>query len=80
MNDIEKMTGMTDKEAEYWDDYFTKNPPTVNPSKNRLTEQGLLPILVDKASAEYFGTQAKLHNKTVPEFVADMVRREMAYA
>jgi hypothetical protein len=24
---------MTDEEAEYWDDYFTKNPPKVDPSK-----------------------------------------------
>jgi len=34
MTEIEKETGMTDAECEYWDDYFTKNPPKVDPSKN----------------------------------------------
>jgi hypothetical protein len=23
---------MTDKEADYWDDYFTKNPPKLGPN------------------------------------------------
>lgn len=32
MNELEKKTGMTDEEADYWDDYFTKNPPKVDPS------------------------------------------------
>jgi hypothetical protein len=27
---------MTDEEGEYWDDYFTKNPPKVDPAKNRI--------------------------------------------
>jgi len=26
MTEIEKRTGMTDAECEYWDDYFTNNP------------------------------------------------------
>jgi hypothetical protein len=34
MTEIEKETGMTDAECEYWDDFFTKNPPKVDPSKN----------------------------------------------
>jgi len=34
MTEIEKETGMTDAECEYWDDYFTKNPPKVDPGKN----------------------------------------------
>jgi hypothetical protein len=28
------MKEMTDEEAEYWDDYYTKNPPKVDPAKN----------------------------------------------
>ncbi|MDR3333687.1 MAG: hypothetical protein LBT13_02210 [Treponema sp.] len=41
MNEIEKMTGMTDAEADAWDDYFTQNPPDVDPAKNRiLTGEG----------------------------------------
>jgi len=25
---------MTEEEADYWDEYYTKNPPKIDPSKN----------------------------------------------
>jgi hypothetical protein len=28
------MKEMTDEEADYWDEYYTKNPPKVDPAKN----------------------------------------------
>jgi hypothetical protein len=26
---------MTEEEADYWDEYYTKNPPKVDPSKKK---------------------------------------------
>ena len=31
MTEIEKETGMTDVECEYWDEYITKNPVRLGP-------------------------------------------------
>jgi len=36
MTDIEKETGMTDAECEYWDEYITKNPVHLGPDLAKL--------------------------------------------
>ena len=46
MTEIEKETGMTDAECEYWDDYFTKNPYEPGPN---LLELGIKPGFAHKA-------------------------------
>jgi hypothetical protein len=40
MTEIEKETGMTDAECEYWDDYFTNNQYEPGPN---LLKQGIKP-------------------------------------
>jgi hypothetical protein len=40
MTEIEKETGMTDTECEYWDEYITKNPVHLGPD---LVKQGIKP-------------------------------------
>jgi len=36
MTEIEKETGMTDAECEYWDEYITKNPVHLGPDLAKL--------------------------------------------
>ena len=36
MTEIEKETGMTDAECEYWDEYITKNPVHLGPELVKL--------------------------------------------
>jgi hypothetical protein len=80
MNQIEKNTGMTDEEAEYWDKYFTENPPKVDLKRNRLGKKAIEPIMVDSFSANYISMKAEAEHITPVEVVAEMVRHEMAYA
>jgi len=30
------MKEMTEEEADYWNEYYTKNPPEIDPSTNRF--------------------------------------------
>jgi hypothetical protein len=46
MTEVEKETGMTDAECEYWDDYYTKN--TFEPGPN-LLKLGIKPGSVNKS-------------------------------
>jgi hypothetical protein len=65
MTEIEKETGMTDAECEYWDKHIIEN--TVEPGPN-LLKLGIKPGFAhkslqlrkpDKEVAEYLQTQAK---------------------
>lgn len=71
---------MTDKEAEYWDDYFTQNVPKGDPSKpgvfarrraNRFT--GL-----DDLSVDYLLTRSIETHKTPEEIIGELIRKEIA--
>ena len=46
VTNIEKRTGMTDAECEYWDDYFTNNPYEPGPN---LLKLGLKPGFINKS-------------------------------
>jgi hypothetical protein len=48
------MKEMTDEEADYWDDFFTKNPPKVDPAKKGgyFTRKRELLNVPDKAVAD----------------------------
>jgi hypothetical protein len=52
---------MTEAEANYWDDYYTKNPPKVDPAKKggivlllrKYEKGGSLPLATARASAVF---------------------------
>jgi hypothetical protein len=79
MNELEKKTGMTEEEAEYWDDYFTKNPPTVDPAKNRIKIQPLT-VVVEGIAAQYIKSAAEATHQTPAQVVGDLVRKELKAA
>jgi hypothetical protein len=84
MTDIEKKTGMTETEADYWDEYFTKNPPTVDLARNRIKtpDMGQLTVTLTMEAKliNRLTTIAQKAHHTPSEVIAEMVHREMAYA
>jgi hypothetical protein len=72
------MDMMTDKTAEELDDFYTKNPPKVNPAKNSLANRPFKMMVVDDFSASYITNQARIAGKTPTAVIADMVRRQAA--
>jgi hypothetical protein len=86
MTDIERKTGITDEECEYWDEYFTTHP--FNPGPN-LLDQGLRPgsvcpkVLVcelDRDVVEYLSIQAAVRHLPLAKIASEMIRREMTTA
>ena len=84
MTEIEKKTGMTDAECEYWDNYYTENTFEVGPN---LLKQGVKPGFVhntlllselDTEVAKYIYTQAKVFHKSQIEIINDLVREKLA--
>jgi hypothetical protein len=84
MTEIEKKTGMTDAECEYWDDYFTKNPYEPGPN---LLKLGIKPGFVnkslqlselDKEVFSYLCVQAKKFHKYYTQVINDLVHEKLA--
>ena len=84
MTEIEKKTGMTDTECEYWDKYYTEN--TFKPGPN-LLKQGVKPGFaqntlllseLDQEVAEYLRKQAKTFHKSQTEVINDLVQEKLA--
>jgi hypothetical protein len=85
------MARMTNEEADYWDDYYTKNPPTPGPNgtgfftrrRNEAASHGngkAHSITIDKLSADWLLTKAIAAHKTPAEIISDMVQKEIAAA
>ena len=74
------MAEMTDEEADYWDEFFTKNPPTVDPAKKGgyFTRQRELLNVLDKAAADYILTKAEAAHKSPAQIIGEMVYREIS--
>jgi len=77
------MARMTDEEADYWDEYYTKNPPEPGPngtgffSQRRKTARS---ITIDDLSADWLMTKAIATHKTPAEIISDMVQKEIRCA
>jgi hypothetical protein len=63
------------------DEYYTKNPPKVDPAKNGTgfftQRKSALSITVEKLSADWLLTKAIAAHKTPAEIISDMVQREI---
>ena len=84
MTEIEKLTGMTDAECEYWDKHIIEN--TVEPGPNLLklgikpgfASKTLLLSELDKEVAEYLSAQAKRFHKSHTQVINDLVHEKLA--
>jgi len=77
------MARMTDEEADYWDEYYTKNPPVPGPNGTGYftrCKNAALSVTVDSVTANYLTTKAIASHKTPAEVISDMVQRELAAA
>jgi hypothetical protein len=80
------MARMTDEEADYWDEYYTKNPPVPGPNgtgfytrrKAELAAQSAFSITVDSFAADYLLTKATASHKTPAEIISEMIQKEIA--
>jgi len=69
------METMTEEEAFALDEYYTKNPPKVDPSKARIR----IPMIrVDNITADYLAEKAKAAHKTPGDIINEMVREKIA--
>ena len=74
------MARMTEEEADALSDYYTKNPPTVDPSKKGgfFTRQRELLDVLDGVSADYIMSRSLSTNKMPAEIIGEMVREKIA--
>ena len=69
------MKTMTEEEAFALTEYYTNNPPKVDPSKARIR----IPMVrLDNATAEYLAEKAKTTHKKPEEIIGNLVREQIA--
>jgi hypothetical protein len=69
------METMTEEEAFALDEYYTKNPPKVDPSKARIR----IPMVrIDTVTAEYLTEKAKTTHQKPEEILGTLVREKLA--
>jgi len=70
---------MTEKEAEYWDDYFTKNAimPDLNKPGYFARKYGMA-VTLDPETTRTLTTYAETVHKTPAVIIAEMVREKIA--
>ncbi|MCL2205905.1 MAG: hypothetical protein FWB82_05240 [Treponema sp.] len=77
------MPDLTDEEYDALDEYYTKNPPKVDPAKSGtgfFTKRTMAArtITVDSLSADYLTTKAISTHKTPAEIINEMVQERIA--
>ena len=69
------METMTEEEAFALDEYYTKNPPKVDPSKARIR----IPMVrLDNDTAEYLSNKAKATHQAPADIIGELVREKIA--
>jgi hypothetical protein len=69
------METMTEEEAFALDEYYTNNPPVVDPAKARIR----IPMVrVDCRTADYLLSLSRTTRKTPEEIVSELVRERIA--
>ena len=69
------MKSMTEEEAFALDEYYTNNPPKVDPSKARIR----IPMVrIDTVTAEYLVEKAKASREKPENILSNLVREKIA--
>ncbi|MCL2411422.1 MAG: hypothetical protein FWC97_07240 [Treponema sp.] len=78
------MAELTEEEYDALDEYYTKNPPKINPLKKGTgyytKRKAALSVTVDSLSASYLLSKAMATHKTPAEIVRELVQKELALA
>ena len=71
---------MTEEEAQYWSDYFMKNPPKTDPSKPGIFAQRKANRFMgmDNLTVNYLLTKSIETHKSPEEIIGDLVREKLA--
>jgi hypothetical protein len=70
---------MTGEEADYEDEYYTKNPPEIDPAANGgFVGRSFKMIAIDCLLEHYLLTRAMAAHKTPAEIISGLVRKEIA--
>jgi len=74
------MARMTEEEADALDEYYTKNPPKVDPSKKGgiFTRQRELLNILDDVSADYIMSRSISTKKMPAQIIGEMVRERIS--
>jgi hypothetical protein len=73
------MKEMTEEEAFALDDYYTKNPPKVDPNKNGgFATKSFRMVALDRLSEDYLITRSMATHQTPTEIIGEMVRERIA--
>ena len=79
------MPDLTEEEYDALDEYYTANPPKVDPAKKgtgfftRRTAAART-ITIDSLSADYLTIKAMATHKTPADIISELVQREIAAA
>jgi len=75
------MKEMTEEEADYWDEYYTKN--TIMPDMSKpgfFARKYGMTVKLDPETTRYLADQAESTRKTPAEIIGEMVREKIAIA
>jgi len=84
MTDIEKLTGMTDAECEYWDKHIIENTVELGPNLLKLgikpgfANKSLQLNEMDKDVFAYLCVQAEKFHKSPTQVINELVREKLA--
>jgi len=75
------MKTMSDEEADALDEYYTKNPPRVDPRKNGgFAKKSFKLVAIDDFCADYLMTKALSDHKTPDQIINEILRERIAAA
>jgi hypothetical protein len=79
-NTMNEKTDMTEEEAAYWDDYYTRNPPKTDPTRPGVfaRRQNARMVKLNTFAADYLLTKSLETRQSPAALIDAMVRREMA--
>jgi len=70
---------MTDEEAEYWDEYFTKNTIMPNPNKPGFFARKYgMTVKFDPETTRFLAAQSESTQKSISEIIGELVREKIA--
>jgi hypothetical protein len=74
------MNDLTEAEYDALDEYYTKNPPKLDPAKNRIKDRSFHVVSLDGLSAAYLRAKAQADRKTPAEIIGELIRKEIGRA